>query len=534
VTARPAALVLAVVCVAQFMVVLDISIVNVALPNMKNDLHMSSNGLGWVLNAYTLTFAGFLLLGGRAADLYGRRRLFLIGVALFSATSLLGGLAQTGGELIAARALQGLGGAVLSPATLTILTTTFVEPRARSRALGLWSAVAGAGGATGVLAGGVLTDLLSWRWILFINVPIGIAVLIVARLAIPESRSEGERPTMDWAGALTITGGLVAVVYGVVSTDQHSWGSPSVLAYLVVGVALLAAFLVIESRHPHPLMPLRLFRSRALTGANLIMITVGAVMFSLFFFLSQFLQDVQGYSPLRAGFAFVPMPLALIIGTQIASRLVGRLGPRPLLITGPLVGAVGLLWLSRLQVDSSYALHVGIPGALTTFGVGLSLVPVTLAANTGVARQDAGLASGLINTTRQIGGSLGLAILLTVASSRIHALAGEGPQLAITGAYDRVYLITAVVFAAGALIALVTLGAAGPTRPAVAETAAVAGPDTAQNIGAEASSQDTKPVYAFSPSASTITAPASTHSTMTTLGGNEPSSSGVGARRPTT
>jgi EmrB/QacA subfamily drug resistance transporter len=269
--------VLAVVCVAQFMVVLDISIVNVALPDMQRDLHLSQNALGWVLNAYTLTFAGFLLLGGRAADLWGRRRLFLIGVTLFSLTSLLGGLAQNGGELIGARALQGLGGAVLSPATLTILTTTFTEPRARTRALGIWSAVAGAGGATGVVAGGVLTDLLSWRWILFINVPIGLLVLVVARLAIVESRAEGERPTLDWAGALTITGGLIAVVYGIVETDSHSWGSGIVLGFIALGVALLASFLVIETRHRHPLVPLRLFRSRALTGANLIMVCIGAV-----------------------------------------------------------------------------------------------------------------------------------------------------------------------------------------------------------------------------------------------------------------
>src|SRR3954454_1934277 len=250
---RPDALVLAVVCVAQFMVVLDISIVNVALPDMKRDLGMSQNGLAWVLNAYTLTFAGFLLLGGRGADIWGRRRLFLIGVTLFSAMSLLGGLAQSGGELIVARGLQGLGGAVLAPATLTILTTTFRDPVARARALGTWSAVAGAGGATGVLAGGLLTDLLSWRWILFINVPIGLLVLAVARFAITESRAEGERPTLDWAGALTITGGLIALTYGIVSTDAHSWGSPLVLAFLAGGALLVAVFVWVERRQRHPL-----------------------------------------------------------------------------------------------------------------------------------------------------------------------------------------------------------------------------------------------------------------------------------------
>jgi EmrB/QacA subfamily drug resistance transporter len=456
--------VLAVVCVAQFMVVLDISIVNVALPNMQRDLHMSQNGLGWVLNAYTLTFAGFLLLGGRAADLWGRRRLFLIGVALFSLTSLVGGLAQTGGELIVARGLQGLGGAVLSPATLTILTTTFVEPRARARALGMWSAVAGAGGATGVLAGGVLTDLLSWRWILFINVPIGALVWIVARFAVVESVAEGERPTLDWAGALTVTGGLVALVYGIVSTDSHAWGSTLVVSYLAVGSALIAAFIAIESRHRHPLVPLRLFRSRSLTGANLIMVVIGSVMFALFFFLSQFVQDVQGYSPLRTGFAFLPMPLAIIVGTQLSSRLVSRTGPRVLLVIGPLISATGLLLLSHLHEHSSYALHVGLPGAITTFGVGMSFVPITLAATGGVDRHEAGLASGLINTTRQIGGSLGLATLLTVVAARTHALRGAGALVAQTGGYARAFAVGSVLMVVAAAIALLVLP---PLRPPV-------------------------------------------------------------------
>ncbi|MDT5030149.1 MAG: hypothetical protein QOC94_320 [Actinoplanes sp.] len=462
--ARPAALVLAVVCVAQFMVVLDISIVNVALPDMQRELGMSQNALGWVLNAYTLTFAGFLLLGGRAADLWGRRRLFLIGVALFSLTSLVGGLAQTGGELIAARGLQGLGGAVLSPATLTILTTTFTEPKARARALGMWSAVAGAGGATGVLAGGVLTDLLSWRWILFINVPIGLAVFLVGRFAIAESRAEGERPTLDWAGALTVTGGLVALVYGIVSTDSHKWGSPLVLGSLILGAILTAVFLAVESRHPHPLVPLRLFRSRALTGANLIMVMIGSVMFSLFFFLSQFLQEVQGFSPLRAGFAFLPMPLAIIVGTQLSSRLVSRVGARRLLVIGPLISATGLLLLSRLDAHSSYLLHIGLPGAIITFGVGMSFVPITLSATSGVDRRDAGLASGLINTTRQIGGSLGLAALLTIAASRSHALAGSGSQVAQTAGYTRAFAISAILLVLAAAIAITVLPAR--VRPA--------------------------------------------------------------------
>ena len=474
--ARPAGLLLAVVCVAQFMVVLDISIVNVALPDMQRELHMSQSGLAWVLNAYTLTFAGFLLLGGRAADLWGRRRLFLIGVTVFSLTSLLGGLAQTGGELISARALQGLGGAILSPATLTILTTTFTDPKSRTRALGLWSAVAGAGGATGVLAGGVLTDLLSWRWILFINVPIGLLVLLVARLAIPESRAEGNRPTLDWAGAVTITGGLVALVYGVVSTDRHAWGSARTIGFLGLGVVLIAAFLLIEARHPHPLMPLRLFRSRALSGANLIMVLIGAVLFSVFFFLSQFLQDVQGYSPLRTGFAFLPMPLAIIAGTQLSARLLSRVPARTLLAIGPLISAVGLVLLGRMHAGSSYALHVGIPGAIITFGIGMSFVPVTLAANSGVGRGDAGLASGLINTARQIGGSLGLAVLLTIATARTHALAGSDPGVAQTGGYDRTFAVSAVFMVVAAVISLIALAKPRQPERALVDTAPVGEP----------------------------------------------------------
>jgi MFS family permease len=326
---RQRSIILALVCVAQFMVVLDVSIVNVALPDMQNDLHMSSTALQWVINAYTLTFAGFLLLGGRAADLWGRRRLFLIGLVTFAGMSLLGGLAQSGGQIIGARSLQGLGGAVLSPATLTILTVTFTEPKERVRALGLWSAMAAAGGATGVLFGGILTDLLSWRWILFINVPIGIATAIVARLTVPESRAErtdGVRTRLDWLGALLVTGGLTVVVYGIVSTDTRAWGSPATLGTLAVGLALLATFVLVEQRHPQPLVPLRLFRSRGVTGANLFMIIQGSAMFAIFYFLSLYEQDVHGYSPLKTGFAFLPMPLAILAGTRLAARLVPRLG----------------------------------------------------------------------------------------------------------------------------------------------------------------------------------------------------------------
>jgi EmrB/QacA subfamily drug resistance transporter len=471
-SARPDSLVLALVCIAQFMVILDISIVNVALPDMRKDLHMSQSGLAWVLNAYTLTFAGFLLLGGRAADLFGRKKLFLIGVATFSLTSLVGGLAQSGGELIAARAVQGLGGAILSPATLTILTTTFTDPKSRTRALGLWSAVAAAGGATGVIAGGLLTDLLSWRWILFVNVPIGIAVILIARWAVPESRLEGDRPTLDWAGALTVTGSLVAVVYGVISTDQHAWGSSLVVGSLVTGAALMALFLLIESRHPHPLVPLRLFRSRAVTGANIIMILLGSAMFAAFFFLTQYMQDVHGYSPLATGFAFLPMPLAIIVGTQVSTRLVGRVGPRVLLVIGTVISASGMLLLSELTVDSPYVLHIGIAGAIFTFGAGVSFVPVTLSATNGVDPHDAGLASGLINTTRQIGGSVGLAALLTIAASHAKSFVTQGAGVAETAGFTRAFETASGLLILAALVAVFVLPR--PVRQEVAVLATAA------------------------------------------------------------
>ena len=451
-------LTLAIVCVAQFMVILDVSIVNLALPSMQSDLHFTTSGLQWVLNAYTLTFAGFLLLGGRMADLYGRRRLFLIGILVFSLTSLLGGLAQSGAQLITARAFQGVGGAMLSPATLTILTTTFTEPKARMRALGMWSAVAGAGGATGVIAGGLLTDLLSWRWILFINVPIGVLTALAARAVLAESKLEGQRPTLDYAGAFSITAGLSSLVYGIVSTDSHSWGSAIVLGPIVAGVLLIAAFVGVEARHRHPLAPLRLFRSRSLVGANVIMIGLGSIMFGIFFFLSQYAQDVLGYSPLRAGFAFLPMPLSIILGTQISSRVVGRFGVRTMLVVGSAIGGVGLFWLAHLGVHSDYLTHLCLPGIVTAYGMGTTLVPVTMGATSGVAPQDAGLASGLINTTRQIGGSVGLAVLATVATSRFHhVVVSEGAKAAQTAGANLALLSMSGVAAVVIVLTLLTL-----------------------------------------------------------------------------
>jgi EmrB/QacA subfamily drug resistance transporter len=453
-------LILLLVCLGQFMVVLDISVVNVALPSIRRELGFTQTGLQWVVNAYTLTFAGFLLLGGRAADLYGRRRMFLVGLWLFTAASLLGGLAQNQAMLVTARAAQGLGGAMLSPATLTILITTFTDPRARARALGLWSATAAAGGATGALLGGILTDLLSWRWILFINVPIGAAAIVAAMLVIPETKVRELQRRLDIWGALTITGSLVTLVYAVVNTDSGSWTGWQTLAGLPISAILFVIFIVIETRVPAPLVPLRLFRSRSLTGANLVMLFLSAAIFAMWFFLTLYMQNVLGYSPLRAGFAFLPQTVAIVIGAQISSRWVNRIGARPLLVVGPLISAAGLLWLAQVGSTSPYFPDIAIPGVLITFGLGLSFTPITVAATAGIRREESGLASGIVNTMRQIGGSLGLAILATIAAQRTQELLlqpGYGLKsmdTALTAGYTRGFAIGAIFAVAAAAAAL--------------------------------------------------------------------------------
>src|SRR3954471_18728734 len=350
--ARHKNLVLVLCCLAQFMVILDVSIVNVALPSIRADLGFSATGLQWVVNAYTLAFAGFLLLGGRAAALIGRREVFVGGLLLFSLASLLGGIAQTDGTLIAARAAQGLGGAVVAPATLSILTTTFTEGSERNRALGLWGAMGGVGGATGALLGGILTQELSWRWILLINVPIGIgaalAALRVVRAAKPAAGAQ--RRNFDLSGALTVTGGLVVLTYGIVETDVHGWGSARTLITIALGLALLATFVLIEARlATAPLMPLRIFRSRPVTGANVVVFCMGAAAFAMWYFLSLYLQQVLGDTPIEAGLAFLPMTIAIIVTSRSAGRLVGRFGPGPVLTTGMTLIGLGMLGLSRVD-----------------------------------------------------------------------------------------------------------------------------------------------------------------------------------------
>ncbi len=481
--------VLAICCMAQFMVVLDVAIVNVALPQMRHDLGLSVTGQQWVVNAYTLTFAGLLMLGGRAADLFGRRRVFMLGLGLFTVCSLLGGLAQNGPWLIAARAAQGVGGAILAPATLSLLTTRFFEPAERRRALGAWSATAASGAAIGVLAGGILTDLLNWRWVLFVNVPIGIVLLAGAWLALTESRLDGAHRSLDLPGALTVTAGLSILVYGIVSTDTHSWGSVQTVTTLTAGGILLLAFFFIESRlAAQPVVPLSIFKMKTLSAANGIAVTVGAALFGMYFFLSLYLQQVNGYSPLKAGLAFLPAGLATMAGALNAARLVARIGPRRQLVTGLLLAAAGLAWMSTVSAHAGYFAHVFGPVLLVGVGLGLSFVPMTMAATTGVPPHEAGLASGLINTSRQVGGAVGLALMATVASSaaRGHAATASATLAGLTNGYDRAFAAAAATLVVGAGLALLLPGVVRPGPLPVVAPDDMAGEGNIEVIPAEA------------------------------------------------
>ncbi len=473
--ARADRIILAIVCLAQFMVVLDISIVNVALPSIQRDLGFSAANLQWVVTAYSLTFGGLLLLGGRLADLFGRRRIFLLGLILFTGASLLGGFAGNQATLIAARAVQGVGAAVLSPATLTILTVTFTDQRARAKALGVWSAVAAGGGAAGALFGGFLTQYLSWRWILFVNVPIGVSLFLVARLCLAESRAEGPKQRLDVAGSVTVTAGLMMLVYTIVHTDQVAWTSRSTVTTGAIAAVLLGLFGYIEAKvATSPLVPLRLFRSRALTGANLVMFCFGASMFAMWFFLSLYLQQVLGYDPVITGLTFLPQTAAIAVGATIAGRLAPQLGPRTVLMAGALCTALGLYWLSFIRAGDSYWTGACGGGILATFGMGLAFTPIALSATGGVAPREAGLASGLVNSSRQIGASLGLAILSTVAATRIASLLGGRPagaearKIAMTAGYSRGFLIASGLALAGGLLAFII-----PARIPPAETVTV-------------------------------------------------------------
>ncbi|NUR60702.1 MAG: DHA2 family efflux MFS transporter permease subunit [Catenulispora sp.] len=435
------------------MVVLDVSIVNVAVPAMRASLGLSATSVQWVVNAYALGFAGLLLFGGRAADLFGAKPVFLTGLVGFTAASLAGGMADTGGLLIAARSVQGLAGAVLAPATMTLIMTTFLEPRERTRALGVWSATMAAGGAMGAVVGGMLTQWVSWRWVLFVNVPIGAALILAAVPLIARTRGRGATlRTLDLPGAITVTLGLTGVVYGVVTTDDHSWGSAAVLAPIALGVLLLAVFVLIEARSAHALVPLRVFRNRSLAVADAAALLMGAGMFAMWFFVSLYLQQVLGFDALKAGFSFIPGSAMIVLGTTVSTRLLARVGPRPLLLAGPVLAAAGLAWLSRFPADGGYATDVLGPLMLLTFGMGLAMTPLAVAGTAGMPRHEAGLASGLINTSRQVGGAVGLAGLSTIAAHVAGTHGGTGKS-ALAAGYGGAMLGAAVLLAAAAVVA---------------------------------------------------------------------------------
>jgi EmrB/QacA subfamily drug resistance transporter len=462
---------LALIVTAQFMVILDVAIVNVALPSIKTDLGFSQTNLQWVISAYAILFGGTLLLGGRLADLLGRRRLFVAGLALFSVSSLLCGLAWSEASLIGFRGVQGLGGALLAPAALSLLMTTFAEGRARNTALGIYGAASGSGAAAGVLLGGLLTSYLSWSWIFFINVPVGLAAIALTPVLLRDSRAELPHRHFDFAGAAAVTSGLMLLVYAMTRATSDGWGSGSTLALLGGAVALVGAFVVIELRSRSPLLPLRIFRLRTLTAANVSMAIVGAVAFSEFFLLTLYLQDVLHYSAVQSGVAFVGFALTVVVISNVAQVIVRRIGVRPTLTAGLLVSAASVAWLARLPVDGHYFWDL-FPGfVLGGAGMGLSFVPVTIASLTGVERADAGVASGLVNTSRQIGGAIGLAAASAIAttatnhyvSSHSGVTAASGPALD-HGLRTGLYTLTGLLVA-GALLAVTLI------RPAPAPTA---------------------------------------------------------------
>jgi EmrB/QacA subfamily drug resistance transporter len=414
--------------VTQFMVVLDVAIVNVALPSIQQQLDFSVERLQWVTSAYALTFGGFLLLGGRVADLLGRRRVFIGGMALFGLASLAAGLAPTDDALIGARALQGLGAAIISPAALSILTTTFSEGAERNKALGIWGAVSGLGGAAGVLMGGVLTDAVGWEWIFFINVPIAMMVIALSPRLLSESRMAGLGRRFDLAGAFTVSSGLVLLVYGLVGTNEHGWASGRTLGIFAASAALIASFVVIEAKTRQPLLPLRLFANGTLSGANVVGVLLGSSIFSMFFFLSLYMQEVLGYSALRTGFAYLLVSITIIVSAAVSQMLVTRIGPRRVLASGMALLSLGLLWFTQVSVQGSYLVDLAPGFILAGIGLGFAFVPDTIAALSGVEERDAGVSSGLINTSQQIGGAIGVAALVTVATSH------TGDVLASAGA----------------------------------------------------------------------------------------------------
>ena len=459
---------LAVIVTAQFMVVLDVAIVNVALPTIKTDLHFSESSLQWVVTAYSILFGGMLLLGGRMADLLGRRRLFMAGLALFTASSLLDGLAWSEGSLIAFRSLQGLGAALVSPAALSILTVMFAEGRDRNKALGIWGAVSGSGGAAGVLLGGALTSAFSWSWVFFINVPVGVAVLAVSPRLLSESRVETARRNFDLPGAASITAGLMILVYAMTRAVQHGWGTAETIGLLAASAALVVAFVGIELRSDAPLLPMRLFRLRTLTGSNVAGLLLGAATFSQFFLLTLYMQQVLGYSAMETGVAYITLTLAVIVVANVAQALALRFGVRRVLPVGLALTSAALALYAELPVSGHYFWDL-FPGFLIG-GIGLALgfVPLTIGALAGVRPADAGVASGLVNTGQQIGGAIGVAAATTIATTSSSDFLGSHPGAAagaaLTHGFASAFWVLAGIAALGAVASALVV----ESRPALA------------------------------------------------------------------
>jgi EmrB/QacA subfamily drug resistance transporter len=461
---------LAVLVAAQFMVVLDIAIVNVALPTIKTDLHFSQESLQWVITAYSILFGGVLLLGGRMADLLGRRRMFMAGLTLFTVSSLLDGLAWSEGSLIAFRSLQGLGAALLAPAALSILTTTFAEGRERNLALGIWGAVSGSGAAAGVLLGGALTSALSWSWIFFVNVPVGLAVLALSPVLLRESRASLGHRHFDLAGAATVTGGLMLLVYALTRASQHGWATATTAGLLAASAALIGSFIAVELRSPAPLLPLQIFRLRTLSGSNAAAFFSGAAIFSQFFLLTLYMQQVLHYSALQTGAAYITFTLTIIVFSGVSQAVVTRIGIRPVLPVGLAVATVGLLLYTRLPVTGHYFWDLFPAFLIGGIGMAFAFVPMSIGALAGVSKRDAGVASGLLNTSQQIGGAIGVAIATTIATTYTSRFAtshhvGSFAPSALTHGFIVAFYVLAAISLAGSVLSAALI----ESHPAEAE-----------------------------------------------------------------
>ena len=463
---------LVLLALAEFMVILDASIVNIALPSIQRGLHFSKDNLSWVVNAYVLAFGGLLLLGGRLADLRGRRHMFIVGLVVFGGASVVGGLSASQGQLIASRAVQGAGAAILAPAALALVTAIFREGAERNRALGIWGAVAGSGAAAGVLLGGVLTSALNWRWVLFVNVPVAIIAVVIAPRLLSESRAQARRREFDLPGAISVTTGLTMLVYALIEAQKIGWGTTRTIALLAIAMVLLIAFVLIELRTSAPLVPFGIFRIRAVAGANAVAILVGAALIGMFFFLTLYMQQVLGYSAIKAGVSQLPLAVTIILAAGLAPRLVARIGPRAVIATGLTLLTGGLIWFAQIPTHGAFVDDLLGPSLLIAIGLGLTYVPMTIASVTGIANSQTGLASGLINTTQQIGGALGLAIAATVANTqtdhylRAHHGATAVPA-ALTHGFRAGFLIDAGFVALGVLAALALItGVRAATRDA--------------------------------------------------------------------